>query len=490
VSGFGAGDAYPQIWLRDSSWIVDAAAAYYPRETLTSWLDLHLAEAEKGGRLRDWVARGPVDPFREWAPRARARDGIAFDTNSNESDQESSAALAYCRTARLLGPAIPSDGPVRSARVSKLTTAMNALLRERTDRKTGLVWSGLTADWGDVSPQYPDQRAIYFDLKTPRTLGLYTNVLAYAALDCLAALDGPKPGQDALTARARRLKDRIRAAFWMKERGYFRIRYPLDPLPPGFRDDDDRFALGGNALAALFGIADNAQAASIFETAERLRLARNFSTISTVLVPPYSAGVFQHPAMREPFEYQNGGQWDWWGGALVEAEFERGHSALARLHLDQIVSRTLRAGPGLHEWYGQDGRPRGSATYAASAASIHNAVVKGLLGVSRSSAGYSVVMRAGETVLPFEVPQRAGAVRLIVSQTVTARAIELSVQANTPIAEVCSVLPQGSVAEDLRARDMAVPQRVRRIGNDTLVCADVSSSPPPVRVRFAIARPQ
>jgi phage tail protein X len=194
--------------------------------------------------------------------------------------------------------------------------------------------------------------------------------------------------------------------------------------------------------------------------------------------------------MTEPFEYQNGGQWDWWGGALVEAEFERGHSALARLHLDQIVSRTLRAGPGLHEWYGQDGRPRGSATYAASAASIHNAVVKGLLGVSRSSAGYSVVMRAGETVLPFEVPQRAGAVRLIVSQTVTASAIELSVQANTPIAEVCSVLPQGSVAEDLRARDMAVPQRVRRIGNDTLVCADVSSSPPPVRVRFAIARPQ
>ncbi len=490
VSGFGAGDAYPQIWLRDSSWIVDAAGAYYPRETLTSWLDLHLAEAAKGGRLRDWVAKGPVDTFREWAPRAEARDGMAFDTNSNESDQESSAALAYCRTERLLGAAKSSDDRARSARFSKLVAAMDALLRDRTDGKTGLVWSGLTADWGDVSPRYPDQRAIYFDPKTPRTLGLYTNVLVYAALDCLAALDGPEPGQDALAARARKLQDRIRTAFWMKDRGYFRIRRPLDPVLPGFRDDDDRFALGGNALAALFGIADDAQAGSIFATAERLRLARKFSTISTVLIPPYPAGVFQHPAMREPFKYQNGGQWDWWGAALIEAEFERGHSGLARLHLDQIVSRTLRAGPGLHEWYGQDGLPQGSATYAASGASIYNAVVKGLLGVSRSSAGYRVVMRAGETVLPFEVAQRASSVRLVVSQTVTARAIELSVQADIPIAEVCSVLPPGSLAEDPTAGDMAGPQRVRRIGNDTLVCADVSSSPPPVRVRFAIARPQ
>ncbi len=488
VSGFGAGEAYPQIWLRDGSWIVDAAAAYYPRETLTSWLDLHLANAEKSGRLRDWVAKGPAGHFQEWAPRARAKDGIAFDTNTNESDQEPGAALAYCRTERLLGPAVPPDDGARNARVSKLIAAMAALIRDRTDAKTGLVWSGLTADWGDVSPGYPDQRAIYFEAKTPRTLGLYTNVMVYAALDCLAALDGPKQDRDALLARARTLKDRIRSSFWMKDRGYFRIRHALDPVPKGFTDDDDRFALGGNALAALFGVADDVQAAAIFETAERLRSAHNFSTISTVLIPPYSTGAFQHPAMREPFEYQNGGQWDWWGATLVEAEFERGHAELARLHLDQILSRTLRAGPGIHEWYGQDGLPKGSAAYAASAASIYNAVIKGLLGISRSPAGYRIVIRAGQSVLPFEVSQRAASVRLVVAQTVTARTIELGVQADTPIAEVCSVVPTGSLAEDLGRGDTAVPQSVRRIGNDTLVCADVSSSPPPVRVRFAIAR--
>ena len=49
VKGFGAGEAYPQIWLRDSSWIVPAAAAYYDADVLTSWLDLHLAAAQKNG---------------------------------------------------------------------------------------------------------------------------------------------------------------------------------------------------------------------------------------------------------------------------------------------------------------------------------------------------------------------------------------------------------------------------------------------------------
>src|SRR6188768_3809872 len=47
IQGFGAGEAYPQIWLRDSAWIMEAAAAYYEAETLTSWLDLHLSVAEK-----------------------------------------------------------------------------------------------------------------------------------------------------------------------------------------------------------------------------------------------------------------------------------------------------------------------------------------------------------------------------------------------------------------------------------------------------------
>jgi hypothetical protein len=366
---------------------------------------------------------------------------------------------------------------------------MDALVRDRTDSKTGLIWSGLTADWGDVSPVYPDQRAIYLDAKTPRTLSLYSNAMAWAALDCLASLDGPKARQDALAARAAKLKGRIRSGFWMKGRGFFRIRLPLDAVPGGFGDDDTRFALGGNALAALFGVADDAEADSIFDAAERLRTANRFSTVSTTLIPPYPSGVFQHPAMREPFQYQNGGQWDWFGAALVLAEFERGRSEQARAHLDQIAARVLSAGPGLHEWYAQDGSPKGSAAYAASAAAIHNAIVKGLLGVTRSAKGYRVVVRAGETLLPFEVKSRAAGTVLNISQTVGEDFIEVQVGGGAPLLEICTVLPAGRAPAGPSSSSAGSPQRLHRIGNDTVICADATTSPSPARARFALTAP-
>ena len=492
VSGFGAGDVYPQIWLRDSAWIVDAAAAYYPSASLTSWLDLHLTMSEKRGRLRDWVAPGTAEAFREWAPRAGQSAGIAFDTNSNESDQESSAALALCRMERSEFLEVEADEGARNARVSRVIAAMDALARDRTEKKTGLIWSGLTADWGDVSPLYPDQRAIYLDAHTPRTLSLYANVMAYAALQCLSTLEGPKGRRKALAERALKIKEQVRSLFWMPDRGTFRIRRTLDKAPKGFEDDGQRFALGGNALAVLFGVADDAQAASVFEAAESLRVLHKFSTISTVLIPPYAAGVFQHPIMREPFEYQNGGQWDWFGAALIQAEFERGYSERARLHLGQMAARILAKGGNLHEWYAQDGSPKGSPAYAASAAAIHNVVVKGLLGVSASAGGLRMILRAGETMLPFPVPLPVAMGQLVVSQAVSSSAIEVRVNSSAPfkLKEVCSVLPSGSSPADATGHDPGTPQSVRRIGNDTLVCADLSGpatrGPGPLQIRFGV----
>ncbi len=490
VKGFGAGEAYPQIWLRDSSWIVPAAAAYYDADALTSWLDLHLSAAQKNGRLRDWVAAGPPEVFREWAPRVAAFGASSVDTNTNESDQEPSAALAYCRARETLATVDAADAadPAHAGRVTQLIRAMDALLRDRTHSGSGLIWSGLTADWGDVSPLYPDQRAIYLDEKTPRTLSLYSNVMAKAALDCLAPLAGEGGTKVRIEGLATKLRERIQANLWMAEKGYFRIRKTLDkpPFEAFGRDEDARFALGGNALAALFGMADDAQASSIFDTAERLRAENNFSTISTTLIPPYDAGVFLHPAMREPFQYQNGGQWDWFGAPLVLAEFERGHAVKARLHLDQIVARILRSGPGIHEWYGQDGSPKGSAAYAASAAVLHAAIVKGLLGVSGSTAGYRIAIRSGETLLPFEIPQRAAGTRLVVSQKVSKTAIEEEVQGTARVVEVCALLPPGESPGDSSAIDAAMPRSFLKVGLDTYLCADISAAKLPVRIVFGL----
>jgi hypothetical protein len=490
VEGFGAGEAYPQIWLRDSAWLVPAAARFYDVRALTSWLDLHLDVAEKSGRLRDWVAAASPDTFREWAPRVSAVGPIAVDTNTNESDQEPSAALAYCRMAQAFGEAALGDPATTERRRARVLRSLDALIRDRTDSKSGLIWSGLTADWGDVSPLYPDQRAIYFDAKTPRTMALYTNAMVTASLECLAGLEPPNPARTRLLARAAALRNRIVRLLWMKDRGYFRIRLPLNPAPKGFEDDSERFALGGNALAVLNGVADDEQAASIFKVVEGLRAKGASATISTTLIPPYAASVFQHPSMREPYRYQNGGQWDWFGAAMVEAEFKHGHSEQARVHLNQIAARILKGGSGIHEWYASDGSPQGSPSYAAAAAAIHGAVVNGLLGISRSTRGYLVVNRTAESHLPFDLPFKAAVSRIAVSQQISVSSIEVLIQSSDPVLETCSLVPKGyEPAEPAAVSDAATRHTVRVVGRDTLVCADTSGmKPAALKVIFAIRR--
>src|SRR5699024_6851834 len=128
-------------------------------------------------------------------------------------------------------------------------------------------------------------------------------------------------------------------------RGFYAMHLPV-ASPPGWKPPRDAsiFALGGNALAALYGIAGPARAARIFDVAEARRREAGLSTISGVLLPPYPAGFFKHPILREPFTYQNGGQWDWWGGRLVRAEFERGRAEKAFTDLQALAARAAALG--------------------------------------------------------------------------------------------------------------------------------------------------
>jgi hypothetical protein len=53
--------------------------------------------------------------------------------------------------------------------------------------------------------------------------------------------------------------------------------------------------------------------------------------------------------MREPYSYQNGGDWSWFGGRMVEALVQQGDIADAYRKLQPMVERVKRTG-GFHEW--------------------------------------------------------------------------------------------------------------------------------------------
>lgn len=404
VRGFGAGDLYPQIWLRDSATLLPLARYHYDREELISWIEEHLASQQEDGALFDWIARGRPEVFRAWAPQVRevyAAGGVVLsaDKNTTESDQEASAVHAVFLAFQVVRDRAWLRKPILGRSViERATSALEYVLARRRDRPSGLIFGALTADWGDVSPTYADQRAIYLDERTPRAVGLYSSALVAQAARDLSALHAVLG--DALRAQrwrteAEHLRAAIEAQLWQPQRGFYRMHRLLTPgLARGFPQDDDIFAMGGHAVALLAGVGDDERARQVFTRADDRRIEYSAGTIAFSLLPPYRAGVFQHPAMANEWRYQNGGQWDWFAGRFVRAEFERGYSQRAGEHLRALAQRVRRSG-GLYEWNERDGVGRGSARYAGSAAALGDAVVQGLFGVSLSADRLDVRLRLG-----------------------------------------------------------------------------------------------
>jgi hypothetical protein len=401
VMGFGAGDIYPQIWLRDSATLVPLTRYHYPREYLTRWLEEHLAHQQRSGALYDWVAAGEPSDF-PYAPHAEEvfRSGdvvLCADKNTSEADQESSAVLAAARVFDVLGdPGWLRQEVVGEPLIDRLDQALSFVRRERFDPQRGLLVNALTADWGDVSPAYGDQRAIYLDETTPRVLGLYTNALyltACRALSLLQAAAGASERAASWRSEAEREREAIDRTLWQSGRGYYRIHLPIEPsgVPPA---DADRLAVGGHAVALLAGLPSPERALRLLEVVEQRHRRAGLPILSGTLLPPYPEGFFQHPILREPWTYQNGGQWDWFAGRLLLSMFEGGRAETAREQL-VLIARRVRDSGGLYEWYTREGEGRGSPRYAGSAGALGRAVYEGLFGVSLGADGLRLRVRLG-----------------------------------------------------------------------------------------------
>jgi hypothetical protein len=479
VRGFGAGTVYPQVWLRDSATMIPATRHHYSGEWLTSWLEEHLSHQRRDGQLWDWIAAGEPVRFKVDAPGAGQvyRAGtmvLTADKNTTATDQETSAILAAGDVFALTEDRDWLGKKILGQRLlDRLDAALDWVRRERLT-KGGLVTAALTADWGDVAPFGSDNRAVYVDERTPMVEGLYVSVMTFRAAEVLGQLfeaTGEPERAGFWREAAGQIRTSINRRLWQEDRGFYRFQLPMPgPKPPRAVDAQAMFALGGNALAMLYGVADPRQAARIVAAAEERQRRYGVSTIAGVLLPPFPRNFFEHPMQREEWSYQNGGQWDWWAGRFLLAEFRAGQAEAALRQLLEIAQRVKRSG-GLYEWYTPAGEGRDSPHYAGSVGALSAAIDQGLFGIDSRKGGLDLTVRLGAVAGRVRVLEPAISRRIVYDYRYDPgrRVLRLRLETDAPGAGTLRLrLPDG-VPAHARIDGKEVPFTTEAIGRDAYV---------------------
>ena len=359
ISGFSAGSIYlSQIWIRDSYTILTYSKYLYKEPFLSSWLFYMLDNIKNNGLIYDWFDSSGH-----------------FDKNTVESDQESSLALAYFELLEI-------DRDRYINRLDDIERLLSNLWRLKRDKSSGLIVNAHTIDWGDVQYGATNWKdAVYFNNNSFKVVGIYTNAIFYSAIEKLLKEYKKLDKKKYLKWKniQNRLKIDINSYLWNKERGFYRIHKHVSYLKHPF-DEDNIFAMGGNSVALSTSLVDKNKIKSIINTALKREKLFNISTISGVLLPPYPRNYYKYHIVDDYFEYQNGGQWDWFGARLLKIMFLNNFEKVGLDELRKIAQKIVKNRT-ISEWNDTLGNHRGSSNYAGAGGVLGNAIVEGLFGI-------------------------------------------------------------------------------------------------------------
>lgn len=371
--GFTPGSDYPQLWIRDSATLMAYARFFYPLAELQGMADRFFASQSPAGEVQDWV------------------DSIGRrDKNTVESDQESSLVLAAWQLA-LSDPSWLRGEVAGVSRLRRLDMALEWLWRQRRDAERGLIWSGFTADWGDVERSYPDQRAVKLSDRSRRTFSTYAQALFIQAAQRLALM-AERLHDGAIAARWRRREKAVAAAtrrqLFLADKGYFLV-HRVEGKDGALGWERNILAVGGNAEAMRAGLMGREEIARFLQALEKRRGKYGLRTVSFTLLPPFPENFFPHPLLRMPWSYQNGGEWDWIGGRLVSALYRAGFRGEADRYLEEILAKNLDE-MNVFEWSDRAGNGRGALFYAGAAGVLGEAILAGRLGLQEEFDRYLI----------------------------------------------------------------------------------------------------
>jgi hypothetical protein len=372
--GLNAGTGYLTTWIRDMNTFIEVALEANPPQRFRDALLLFLKFQGPDGDIPDlYIARDPakIKPTDRTSPLA---PGYVADKNTVETDQESSLVQAVFKYVTFTKDKSILDESIAGVTVNqRLGQAMQYVLTERFDPGHGLVWGGTTIDWGDVQPEGP--RGVVLDASSHRAISIYDNAMLVIALnDYLQLLGESSTEASHWRAVREKLRKNIRKHLWDAKRQKFipHVYLAGSPFPADF-DENAIYYHGGTAVAIEAGLLSRDEVAQALAHMEGDMRAAEASSIGITIYPPYPLGFFHNPQLTVPYTYQNGGDWSWFGGRMIQQLVKYGLVEEAYRNLRPMVERVKRVGD-FHEWWTRDNQPRGSAQFRGSAGVLGKAI--------------------------------------------------------------------------------------------------------------------
>lgn len=373
-TGYSAGQAYQEIWIRDfNTFAALACHVNDPKEIKNILVNFLKFQQNDGAIVDGYVSVDKKEKYQYYY--TKSLPGYAAHKNTIETDQESSLLQAVKKYVDFTGDTGFLQEVVNGKTVSeRLENALLFLYSKRYSEKYGLIWGGTTADWGDVQPE--NEVGIVLDEHSNLAIDIYDNAMLMIALqDYTALLNKDTQKKLYWTKRLQRLRKNIRTHLWDAVNEKFRPHiYLVDsPFPASFNENEIYYH-GGTAVAIQAGLLTKREVLTAYHKMAANQKKAGAASIGLTLYPAYPKGYFRHPILTYPYTYQNGGDWTWFGARMVTQLVRYGYLQEAREALKPMLDRTIKYND-FNEWFLMDNTPApGTGSYRGTAGVLWEAL--------------------------------------------------------------------------------------------------------------------
>ena len=373
--GFNAGDGYPQVWIRDFNTFIETSCEVYSLDSIRKNLLTFLYLQQSNGEIVDgYVLKGHVtwgDPNMYYSNIDTTHVGFK---NTVETDQETSLIQAIGKYINITkDTSILYEKIGGKTALERLGLSIEFLLKNRYSNKYNLLTGATTQDWGDV--QIEGGAVVDIDSLTHWSVDVYDNAMLIIALNNMIRFTKEEGDKQQWTALKERTANNTRKYLWDASKHKFIPHLYIDgsPFPKSF-DENKIYFHGGTAVAIEAGLLSKKEIAEV--NADMLKNVQlsGAPSIGLTLYPPYPENIYPRSHSNKEYNYQNGGDWSWFGGRMIQQLVANGYVQEAYDELQPMIDRVLK-NERFYEWYDRDGKPRGSDNFKGSAGVLAKAIV-------------------------------------------------------------------------------------------------------------------